>query len=119
MRGSQWVDAWVLIEHIYMKVWHSERKEAVRFLQIVTDSKRTPVLVHCQYGADRTGAMCALNRIAVQNWTKEEAIGEMTQGGFGFHKVWKNLSKWIQEIGSQSMPNHRSSFTDFPEQLFT
>jgi len=68
-------------EHIYMKTWHPEDKEAVRFLQIVTDPRRTPVLVHCQYGADRTGAMIAIYRIAVQGWSKEEAIREMTEGG--------------------------------------
>lgn len=29
-------------ERIYMKAWHPERKEVVRFLQIVTNPKRTP-----------------------------------------------------------------------------
>lgn len=90
-------------EHIYMKAWHPERKEAVRFLQIVTNPKRTPVLVHCQHGADRTGTMCALYRIAVQGWTKEEAIREMTKGGFGFHGVWKNLPNWIKELDIESI----------------
>jgi protein tyrosine phosphatase (PTP) superfamily phosphohydrolase (DUF442 family) len=47
-------------KHIYMKPWHPEREEAVRFLQITTDRKRTPVLVHCMDGSDRTGAMCAI-----------------------------------------------------------
>ncbi|MBU4036170.1 MAG: dual specificity protein phosphatase family protein, partial [Proteobacteria bacterium] len=65
-------------EHIYMKAWHPERKEVVRFLQIVTNPNRTPVLLHCLHGADRTGTMCALYRIVVQGWTKEEAIREMT-----------------------------------------
>lgn len=45
-------------EHIYMKAWHPEEKEIVRFLQIVTNPKRTPVLVHCQHGADKR-ARCA------------------------------------------------------------
>jgi protein tyrosine/serine phosphatase len=85
-------------EHIYMKAWHPERKEAVRFLQIVTDRKRTPVFVHCHYGSDRTGAMCALYRIAVQGWSKDDAIREMTKGGYGFHKTWANLPKWIHEL---------------------
>jgi protein tyrosine/serine phosphatase len=90
-------------EHIYMAAWHPERKEVVRFLQIATNPKRTPVLVHCQHGADRTGTMCALYRIAVQGWTKEEAIREMTKGGFGFHKVWKNLPHWIKELDIESI----------------
>lgn len=90
-------------EHLYMKAWHPERKEVERFLQIVTDPKRTPVLVHCQHGADRTGTMCAMYRIAVQGWTKEEAIREMTDGGFGFHEVWKNLPPWIQSLDVETL----------------
>ncbi|MFC1884166.1 tyrosine-protein phosphatase [Thermodesulfobacteriota bacterium] len=85
-------------EHIYMKAWHPEGKEIIRFLRIVMDPKRTPVLVHCQHGADRTGTMCALYRIAVQGWTKEEAMIEMRDGGFGFHGVWKNLINWISKL---------------------
>jgi protein tyrosine/serine phosphatase len=85
-------------EHIYMKAWHPEEEDAVRFLQIVTNPKRTPVLVHCQHGADRTGTMCALYRVAVQNWKKEEALREMTQGGFGFHEIWENLPVWFEKL---------------------
>ena len=85
-------------EHIYMKAWHPEEEEAVRFLRIVTNPKRSPVLVHCQHGADRTGTMCALYRITVQGWTKEEAVREMTQGGFGFHEIWKNLPNWFENL---------------------
>lgn len=85
-------------EHIYMKAWHPEKKEIIRFLQIVTDGKRSPVLVHCQHGADRTGTMCAIYRVAVEGWTKEEAIKEMTQGDYGYHTIWKNLPKWIDEL---------------------
>jgi protein tyrosine/serine phosphatase len=60
-------------EHLRMKTWHPEREEVVRFLQIVTNPKRIPVLVHCQHGSDRTGTICAVYRIAVQGWTKKEA----------------------------------------------
>jgi protein tyrosine/serine phosphatase len=90
-------------EHIYMKAWHPERKEAVRFLQIVTNPKRTPVLVHCLHGADRTGTMIALYRIAVQGWTREEAIREMTEGGFNFHPVFDNLTEWIQKLDIEAI----------------
>jgi protein tyrosine/serine phosphatase len=85
-------------EHIYMKAWHPEEKETVRFLQIVTNPKRSPVLVHCQHGADRTGTMCALYRVAVQSWSKEEALKEMVQGGFGFHGIWEDLIQWIDRL---------------------
>ena len=85
-------------EHITMKAWHPEEEDAVRFLKIVTDAKRAPVLVHCQHGADRTGTMIAVYRIAVQGWSKDEAIREMTEGGFGFHWIWSNLPTWIQKL---------------------
>jgi protein tyrosine phosphatase (PTP) superfamily phosphohydrolase (DUF442 family) len=85
-------------EHIYMKAWHPEEEDAVRFLQIVTNPKRAPVLVHCQHGADRTGAMCAIYRVAVQGWSKEEALKEMTEGGFGFHEIWEDLIRWIDAL---------------------
>ena len=90
-------------EHIYMKAWHPERKEIVRFLQLVTNEQKTPVLVHCQHGADRTGTMCAVYRIAIQRWTKKEAIREMREGGFNFHEVWKNLPSWIMKLDIESI----------------
>jgi protein tyrosine phosphatase (PTP) superfamily phosphohydrolase (DUF442 family) len=85
-------------EHIYMVAWHPEKKEAVRFLKIVTDTGKVPVLFHCQHGSDRTGTMCAVYRVAVQGWTKEDAIREMTEGGYGFHRVFSNLPNWIRAL---------------------
>ena len=85
-------------EHIYMKSWHPEEKEIIRFLQVVTNPKRTPVLVHCQHGADRTGTMCAVYRVAVQGWSKEDALREMMEGDYGFHGVWSNLISWINNL---------------------
>jgi protein tyrosine/serine phosphatase len=79
-------------EHIYAKPWHPEEEEIVRFLKIVTDKQKSPVFVHCQHGADRTGLMCAVYRVAVCGWSKELALDEMIYGGFGFHSIWKNLT---------------------------
>lgn len=90
-------------ERIYMKTWHPEEEDAVRFLQIVTNPKRAPVLVHCQHGADRTGIMCALYRVAVQNWDKKEALREMTEGGFGFHEIWENLLSWFEKLDIEAI----------------
>jgi len=84
--------------HIRMQAWREEDEDTVRFLKIVTDTAKTPVFVHCQHGADRTGLMCAVYRVAVQGWTKDEAVREMKEGGFGYHAVWKNLIKYIREL---------------------
>ena len=90
-------------EHIYMKAWHPEEKEVVRFLQVVTDKNRTPVFVHCKRGSDRTGLMCAAYRIVVQGWTKEEAIQEMREGEFGFDEIWQNIVDYVNELDVESI----------------
>jgi protein tyrosine/serine phosphatase len=85
-------------EHIYFKTWHPEEEDIVRFLKIVNDPTKTPVFVHCQRGADKTGLMCAIYRVAVCGWSKEDALEEMTQGDFGFHSIWKNLVNYFQKL---------------------
>lgn len=84
-------------EHIRM-IWHPNKEEVVQFLQIVSDRKRAPVFVHCMHGADRTGVMCAIYRVAICGWTKQEAISEMTMGGFGYHKIWSNLIRFVEDL---------------------
>jgi hypothetical protein len=42
--------------------------------------------------------MCAIYRIAVQGWTKAEAIEEMTKGGFGFYPGWQNIVNYILQL---------------------
>ncbi len=90
-------------EHIYMKAWHPEREDIIRFLKIATDPKRTPVLVHCLHGADRTGTMSAIYRIVVQGWSKEMAVREMTEGGYNFHAIFDNLPQWIESLDIDSI----------------
>jgi len=98
-------------ESINMKAWHAENEDIVRFLQIVTDPDRQPVFVHCQHGADRTGTMCAVYRIVVQGWDKEEAIRETRYGGFGFHEIWTGLPKYIRKLDIQTIRDK----TNLPE----
>jgi protein tyrosine/serine phosphatase len=111
---------------INLREWHSDRKilkgtslrykrikmdamapsdkQAIRFLQIVSRRENGPFFVHCQHGADRTGTMCALYRTAFQGWTKSEAIDEMTQGEFGFHKLWKNtLLPYLRQVDVEAL----------------
>src|SRR5208283_4785774 len=45
-------DTTINYEPIPMNARNPEEEEVVRFLRIVTDPKRVPLLVHCQAGAD-------------------------------------------------------------------
>ena len=85
-------------ERISVKSWHIEKEDALRFLKLVTDPANQPVLVHCQHGADRTGTMCAVYRMAVEGWSKDEAVKELTEGGYGFHEIWENMKKWLDTV---------------------
>lgn len=85
-------------EHIRIGAWYPGEKDIVRFLEIAIDRERTPVFVHCMHGADRTGVMVAAYRVAVCGWSKQEAIAEMTTGGFGYHRIWTHLVTLIEEL---------------------
>jgi len=86
------------LQRVPMNTWHigdDEGEKVVRALRLIREGeKRGPVLVHCQHGSDRTGAIIALYRIVYQGWNKERAIREMMQGGFGFHPIWASLPEW-------------------------
>jgi len=39
----------------------------------------------------------------VQGWSKAEALHEMTQGGYGFHPLWRNLTRYVMQLDVQSI----------------
>jgi len=88
----------IAYETIPMTAWRVDDAEVVRFLQIVGDRSRLPAFVHCRRGADRTGLMVAIYRVAIQSWDKEQAIAEMTEGGFRFYSGWQNLVQYIRDV---------------------
>jgi protein tyrosine phosphatase (PTP) superfamily phosphohydrolase (DUF442 family) len=85
-------------ESIPMGAWSPRREDFLRFLAIVRDPARQPVFVHCQHGSDRTGTAVALYRVVVEGWDREEAIREMTAGGYGFHWIYFNLKSFVREF---------------------
>ncbi|WP_166222222.1 dual specificity protein phosphatase family protein [Pseudomonas atagonensis] len=55
------------------------------------------VLMHCKHGSDRTGLMAAMYRVVVQGWSKEDALSEMTQGGFGDSTHFKDGIRYMMQ----------------------
>jgi protein tyrosine/serine phosphatase len=85
-------------EHIPMSAWGVNDEQIIRFLRLFgNDRLHTPVFVHCHHGSDRTGVLCAMYRVAVQGWSKAQAIDEMTQGGMGFHPLCENLARYVRQ----------------------
>jgi len=83
--------------HIKINTFRPKEEHVIRFLKVMADPERHPVFVHCKHGADRTGTMAAFYRIVFQGWSKQQALEEMTKGGYGFHSVWKNLLELIRK----------------------
>jgi len=83
---------------IQFHTWHAEDEDVIQFLRVVTKPENQPVFVHCLHGADRTGTMCAIYRMAVQGWTVDDALAEMTTGGYGYHEIWKNLPRYLRAL---------------------
>ncbi len=95
-----------------MAPWHASAAEVVKFLKVATDTNNLPAFVHCEFGADRTGLMCAMYRIVVCDWTKEQAIAEMKNGGF--HFSWNVLASFIEKANVSDY-KRRAGLPDVPE----
>lgn len=72
-------------------------EEIIGALRAIQESPK-PVLVHCQHGSDRTGVVSAAYRVLYHGWTKEEAIAELKEGGFGFHRLYTNIPTFIRRM---------------------
>lgn len=70
------------------------------FLRIATDPQRQPVYVHCWRGKDRTGVMIAAYRLAVQGWSREDALKEMD--AFGFYSGWRDLRAYVEGLAGRT-----------------
>lgn len=75
-----------------------------RFLALVDDQARRPVLVHCEQGFHRTGVLCAAYRLAISGWSVPQTLEEMSQHGFGLEDerrigLLSALREWAQARG--------------------
>jgi protein tyrosine/serine phosphatase len=53
------------------------------FLKLMDDPANYPVLIHCRAGLHRTGVLVALYRQEYQGWSREQALRELKNHGFG------------------------------------
>jgi len=90
--------------NVEMKAENINDEEIINALKVLRNSPK-PVIVHCMHGSDRTGAIIAMYRIVYQKWTKEQALNEMKNGGYGFHKVYANITHYINKVDVDKMKN--------------
>ena len=103
-------------EEISVNTWYIKDKDVIRVLRIVLKKQNGPILIHCQHGADRTGIMIAMYRIVEQGWSKDEAIREMVDGGYGFHSIWSNAIDYVKNVDIEKFKDEVTWLQEKPVQ---
>lgn len=83
-------------ERTKILTWRVDDRHVVEVMRMLKNSENGPFLIHCQHGADRTGLMSAMYRMIEQNWSADEALKELTDGGYGYHTVWRNILRYVR-----------------------
>jgi protein tyrosine/serine phosphatase len=91
--------------------WHVDDNHVVEVMRLLKDTQNGPFLIHCQHGADRTGLMSAMYRILEQNWTPDEALKELTEGGYGYHSMWRNILRYVRSADVEKLRAEIASST--------
>jgi protein tyrosine/serine phosphatase len=77
---------------------HVDDADIIKALRTIqTAEAKGPVLMHCKHGSDRTGLIAAMYRVVVQGWSKEDALNEMTRGGFGDSTHFKDGIRYMMQ----------------------
>jgi len=77
---------------------HVDDSDVLTALRAIQSAQTNgPVLMHCKHGSDRTGLMAAMYRVVVQGWSKEDALNEMTLGGFGASSGFKDGVRYMMK----------------------
>ena len=69
-------------------------REVSTLLATLKQAPQSPVFVHCQHGADRTGCMIGIYRVTQQGWSFSQAYAEMRRDGFNPH--WVKLRQAVE-----------------------
>ncbi len=83
-------------ERLKILTWRVDDRHVIAVMRLLRKVENGPFLIHCQHGADRTGLMSAMYRILEQNWSIEDAVQELTDGGYGYHTMWRNILRYVR-----------------------
>ncbi len=77
---------------------HVDDSDVLAALRAIQEAQANgSVLMHCKHGSDRTGLMAAMYRVVIQGWSKEDALNEMTLGGYGSSNGFKHGVRYMMK----------------------
>ena len=89
---------------IPINTWNIKDRQMVQALRAIRSAERDgPVLLHCLHGADRTGLVTAMYRVLYQQRSKEQALDELKNGGYGYHTMWKNIESYLRKVDVEAI----------------
>jgi protein tyrosine/serine phosphatase len=101
--------------HVPVHTWHLETEDIVAVMRELRRPENGPFLIHCQHGADRTGLMSAMYRMLEQDWSAEDALQELVDGGYGYHSLWRNIKRYVRSVDVPALRAAVGDIPDFPE----
>ena len=90
-------------ERTKILTWRVGDKHVIEVMRMLKQSENGPFLIHCQHGADRTGLMSAMYRVLEQGWAPSDALAELTDGGYGYHSMWKNIRRYLESVDVEKL----------------
>ena len=87
----------LILHRVKMSAHNINNDGVINALRIIKNRKG-PIVLHCRHGSDRTGVITAMYRIVYQGWSREEAIEELKNGGYGFHRIYFNIPNYIKKV---------------------
>lgn len=86
------------------------KAEIAAFLDVLCKKQNQPACVFCWGGRDRSSFYVAVSRIAMENWTAEQALAEMKEkkvrfwwpGASDYPEILKENAPMMRQIASQN-----------------
>ena len=89
--------------HIPINTWRMSYDDVVSAMKAINAAEK-PVLLHCIHGSDRTGVVTAAYRMVHEGWTKDAAVDEFLNGGYGYHSGWfPNILRLLESLDVEKL----------------
>lgn len=90
-------------ERTKILTWRVDDRHVIEVMRMLRRTENGPFLIHCQHGADRTGLMSAMYRMLEQDWSADDALAELVDGGYGYHSVWRNIRRYVRSVDVEAL----------------